>query len=102
MKALPGWRNVPHGMKKKWSEPFKVEYMKKLPHLDQPMGNNECGFYVMWAMLAYFGAKVGYGDPMVRTRLILILLFCLTYVHINIILYQFTAQSSRPQQDTRF
>ena len=91
MKALPDWRNVEPRMQKTWRAPFKVHEMKWVRTLDQPMGNNECGFYVMWAMLAYFGAKVGYGDPMVRTRLILILLFCLTYVHINIILYQFTA-----------
>lgn len=36
--------------------PFKVEVMD-LTHLEQPMGNNECGFYVMWVMLQYVGGK---------------------------------------------
>lgn len=36
--------------------PFKVEVMD-LTHLEQTMGNNECGFYVMWVMLQYVGGK---------------------------------------------
>ena len=38
--------------------PFQVAPIH-LETLDQPTGNNECGFYVMWAMLHYLGVKSG-------------------------------------------
>ena len=36
--------------------PFKVVEMEG-KYLSQPAGNNECGFYVMWAMLRYIDGK---------------------------------------------
>ena len=36
--------------------PVQVAPMQ-LETLYQLVGNNECGFYVMWAMLRYFGVK---------------------------------------------
>ena len=36
--------------------PFQVAPMQ-LETLDQPAGNNEYEFYVMWAMLRYLGVK---------------------------------------------
>jgi tryptophan-rich sensory protein len=36
--------------------PFKVEEMQ-MKTLEQPMANNECGFYIMWAMLYYLGGR---------------------------------------------
>ena len=36
--------------------PFKVVEIEG-KYLSQPTGNNECGFYVMWAMLRYIGGK---------------------------------------------
>ena len=36
--------------------PFKVVEMEGM-YLSQPAGNNECRFYVMWAMLRYIGRK---------------------------------------------
>jgi hypothetical protein len=35
------------------------------PYLDQPAGNNECGFYAMWAMLRYIGGKSPEADKLV-------------------------------------
>ena len=43
--------------------PFKVVEMEK--YLKQPAGNNECGFYVMWAMLRYIGGKSEEADKLV-------------------------------------
>ena len=66
MKALPDWKDLDSKMQKHWSAPFSVRYMEDLRTLDQPAGNNECGFYVMWAMLLYFGANPKKEDEMVR------------------------------------
>jgi hypothetical protein len=33
--------------------------------LEQPMANNECGFYVMWAMHQYLGGNMTEGNQMV-------------------------------------
>jgi len=65
MKALPDWNNHDSKIERRWKAPFTVYYMEDLKTLQQPMGNNECGFYVMWAMLVYFGAKTEIGDKMV-------------------------------------
>ena len=44
--------------------PFKVvEIVGK--YLSQPAENNECGFYVMWAMLRYIGGKSEEADKLV-------------------------------------
>ena len=85
MKALPDWKNLDSRTKKHWSAPFTVRYMEDLRTLDQPAANDECGFYVMWAMLVYFGANPKHGDEMV-CRLPLFYCVCLTFVHLNIIL----------------
>ena len=34
-------------------------------YMSQPAGNNECGFYVMWAMLRYIGGKSKEADKLV-------------------------------------
>ena len=34
-------------------------------YLSQPAGNNECGFYVMWAMLRYISGKSEEADKLV-------------------------------------
>ena len=44
--------------------PFQVAPMQ-LETLDQPAGNNECGFYVMCAMLRYLGVKSEAADALV-------------------------------------
>ena len=44
--------------------PFQVVPMQ-LETLDQPAGNNKCGFYVMWAMLHYLGIKSEVADALV-------------------------------------
>ena len=44
--------------------PFQVAPMQ-LETLDQPAGNNECGFYEMWAMLRYLGIKSEVADDLV-------------------------------------
>jgi len=44
--------------------PFKVIEMEG-KYLSQPAGNNECGFYVMWAMLRYIGGKSEEADKLV-------------------------------------
>jgi hypothetical protein len=36
--------------------PFQV-FRMEMDTLEQPMANNECGFYVMWAMYHYIGRK---------------------------------------------
>ena len=48
-----------------WSPvPFKVvEIEGKYPK--QPVGSNECGFYVMWVMLRYIGGKSEEADKLV-------------------------------------
>jgi hypothetical protein len=45
--------------------PFKVVEMEG-KYLKQPVGNNECGFYVMWAMLRYIGWKSEDADNLVH------------------------------------
>ncbi|XP_066361600.1 uncharacterized protein [Miscanthus floridulus] len=42
--------------------PFKAVEMEK--YLKQPAGNNECGFYVMWAMLRYIDGKSEEADKL--------------------------------------
>ena len=49
--------------------PFKVVEMEG-KYLSQPAGNNECGFYVMWAMLRYIGGKSEKADELVCIILI--------------------------------
>ena len=44
--------------------PFKVVKMEG-KYLKQPTGNNECGFYVIWAMLRYIGGKSKEVDKLV-------------------------------------
>jgi hypothetical protein len=44
--------------------PFKVIEMEG-KHLKQPAGNNECGFYVIWAMFRYIGGKSEDADNLV-------------------------------------
>ena len=46
------------------SVPFKVIEMEG-KYLSQPTENNECGFYVMWAMLRYIGGKSEEADKLV-------------------------------------
>jgi hypothetical protein len=36
--------------------PFEV-FRMEMESLEQPMANNKCGFYVMWAMYRYIGGK---------------------------------------------
>ena len=43
---------------------YKVVEMEG-KYLKQPAGNNECGFYVMWAMLRYIGGKLEEADRLV-------------------------------------
>ena len=49
---------------------FKVLEMER-KYLKQPAGNNECGFYVTWAMLRYIGGKLEEADKLVCIILIL-------------------------------
>ena len=44
--------------------PFKVVEMEG-KYLKQPVENNECVFYVMWAMLRYIGGKSEEADKLV-------------------------------------
>ena len=44
--------------------PFGVVKMEG-KYLKQPVGNNECGFYIMWAMLRYIGGKSKEADKLV-------------------------------------
>ena len=44
--------------------PFKVVEMEG-KYLKQSAGHNECGFYVMWAMLGYIGGKSEETDKLV-------------------------------------
>ena len=44
--------------------PFQVAPMQ-LETLDQLVRNNECGFYIMWAMLRYLGVKSEVTDALV-------------------------------------
>ena len=50
--------------------PFKVVEMEG-KYLKQPAGNNECGFFVMWAVLRYIGGKLEEADKLVCIILIL-------------------------------
>ena len=43
---------------------FKVVEMEG-KYLSPPVGNNECGFYEMWAMLRYIGGKSKEADKLV-------------------------------------
>ena len=49
--------------------PFKVVEIEG-KYLKQPAGNNECGFYVMWAMLRYISGKSIEADKLVCIILI--------------------------------
>ena len=64
-----GWKAVP----------FKVVEMEG-KYLKLPARNNECGFYVMWAMLRYIGGKSEEAD-----KLVCIILFhlCLLIIQQN-------------------
>ena len=44
--------------------PFKVVEIEG-KYLKQLAGNNECGFYAMWAMLRYIGGKSEEADKLV-------------------------------------
>ena len=44
--------------------PFKVVKIEG-KYLKQPVGNNECGFYIMWAMLRYIARKSEEADKLV-------------------------------------
>ena len=44
--------------------PFKVVKMEE-KYLKQPAGNNECRFYVMWAMFRYISGKSEEADKLV-------------------------------------
>ena len=44
--------------------PFKVIEMEE-KYLSQPVGNNECGFYVMWSKLLYISRKSEEADKLV-------------------------------------
>ena len=44
--------------------PFKVVKIEG-KYLKQPARNNDCGFYVMWAMLRYIGEKSEEADKLV-------------------------------------
>ena len=44
--------------------PFQVAPIQ-LETQDQPAGNNECGFYVMWVMFHYLGVKSEAADHLV-------------------------------------
>jgi len=59
---IHGWWNATN-----WSRgetPFKVDEMP-LETLEQPEANNECGFYVICAMLIYLGGKSSHVDELV-------------------------------------
>ena len=64
--------NVAHSVMKnmdgnRWTQ-FDVDYMQ-METLQQPMANNKCGFYMMWAMHVYRGSKRE-GNKMVCSFLI--------------------------------
>ena len=44
--------------------PFQVAEIQ-LETLNQPVRNNDCGFYIMWAMLRYLGVKSEATDALV-------------------------------------
>ena len=58
------WHNVQTRMVGGTKVLFQVAPMQ-LETLDQPAGNNECGFYVMWAMLRYLDVKSEVADALV-------------------------------------
>ena len=58
------WHSVQARMVGRTKVPFQVAPMQ-LETLDQPAGNNECGFYVMWAMLRYLSVKLEAIDALV-------------------------------------
>ena len=63
------WHSVQARMVGGTKVPFQLAPMQ-LETLDQPAGNNECGFYVMWAMLHYLGVKSEAADALVCIILI--------------------------------
>ena len=63
------WHNVQKRMVGGMKVPFQIAPMQ-LEILDQPAGNNECGFYVMWAMLHYLSVKLEAADALVCIILI--------------------------------
>jgi hypothetical protein len=80
--------------------PFEVVEMVG-PYLDQPAGNNECGFYAMWAMLRYIGEKKPEADKLVcitpyHLYMLIIpqndLLISLSFMPLDIIFFSMTAQ----------
>ena len=44
--------------------PFEV-FRMEMDTLEQPMANNECGFYIMWTMYHYIGGKTKTSDELV-------------------------------------
>jgi hypothetical protein len=58
------WHNVQGRMIGGTNVPFQVAPMQ-LETLNQPVGKNECGFYVMWAMLRYLAVKAGQANALV-------------------------------------
>ena len=75
--------------------PLQVAPMQ-LETLNQSAGNNECGFYVMWTRLRYFGVKSEAADVVVCIIPISFisvnstndLLLSLTFVHFDIIFFE--------------
>jgi hypothetical protein len=58
------WHSVQERMIGGRKNPFKVEEMQ-MKTLEQPMANNECGFYIMWAVLYYLGGRSSHVDTLV-------------------------------------
>ena len=57
------WHSVQAIMVGGTKVPFQVAPMQ-LETLDQTARNNECGFYVMWAMLRYLSVKSEAADAL--------------------------------------
>ena len=55
--------------------PFQVAPMQ-LETVDQPAENNECGFYLMWAMLRYHSVKSEAADALVY-------IIPITFIYVN-------------------
>jgi hypothetical protein len=55
------WHSVQGRMIGGTKVPFQVAEIQ-LETLNQPAGNNECKFYVMWVMLRYLGRKSAKAD----------------------------------------
>jgi hypothetical protein len=61
---------------------FKLKRMDKFT-LRQPAGNNQCGFYVMWAMHGYTNDDLSPGELLARIQYISILFTFLNSIHSN-------------------